>query len=438
MQVSVENTSAIARRMTIEIPGNIIQSEVGKRLKDAVSHAKMNGFRPGKVSKTTEKRYRQAVLQDIMLEKFESAVKEQSIDLAGQPAALEPEEFIQGKDFKFVVDFDVMPAEIELVDHSDIEVVRPVHELVDADIEEMITALRKQASTYKEVDRAAQNDDQIIIDFVGKLDGEPFEGGTANQQPLVLGSKQMIPGFEDALIGVKKDEERTFNVTFPSDYHAENLAGKEVEFTVKVSKVEEIELAPLDDALFKRYGMQEGDAEKFTAEVRKNMERELRQALKNKVKNQVFAGLLKKYEMDLPRVWVDGEASALRDQSINQMNAQYGMQLNPQDFPFDRFKDKAKNRILLGMVIRKIIEKNEIKPDEDRVNSMIEDIASVYEDPKEVMAQLKEDTQGLEGIRSVVLEEQVVDLLMTQVKVTDEVMVYQDAVKPNERMHLDV
>lgn len=438
MQVSVENTSAIARRMTIEIPGNLIQSEVGKRLKNAVSHAKMNGFRPGKVSKTTEKRYRDSILQDIMWENFEQAVKDQDIAPAGQPSAIEPEEYVQGKDFKFVVDFDVAPAEIELVDHSDIEIIRPIHELTDADVEEMITALRKQASTFKEVDREAKIDDRIIIDFVGKLDGEAFEGGTANEQPLVLGSKQMIPGFEDALVGVKQGEERTFKVTFPEDYHAENLKGKEVEFTVKVSKVEEVELAPLDDALFKRYGMAEGDVEKFTAEVRKNMERELRQAIKSKVKNQVLAALLKKYDLELPRVWIDGEASALRDQSINQMNAQYGMQLNPQDFPFDRFKEKAKNRILLGLIIRKIIEKNELKADEERVNAMIEDIASVYEDPKEVIAQLNEDKQGLEGIRSVVLEEQVVDLLLEQAKVTDEPMDYQEAVRPNEKMHLDV
>lgn len=438
MQVSVENTSAIARRMTIEIPGNLIQSEVGKRLKNAVSHAKMNGFRPGKVSKTTEKRYRDSILQDIMWENFEQAVKDQDIAPAGQPSAIEPEEYVQGKDFKFVVDFDVTPAEIELVDHSDIEVTRPIHELTDADVEEMITALRKQASTFKEVDREAKIDDRVIIDFVGKLDGEAFEGGTANEQPLVLGSKQMIPGFEDALVGVKQGEERTFKVTFPEDYHAEDLKGKEVEFTVKVSKVEEVELAPLDEALFKRYGMAEGDVEKFTAEVRKNMERELRQAIKSKVKNQVLAALLKKYDVELPRVWIDGEASALRDQSINQMNSQYGMQLNPQDFPFDRFKEKAKNRILLGLIIRKIIEKNELKADEERVNAMIEDIASVYEDPKEVIAQLNEDKQGLEGIRSVVLEEQVVDLLLEQAKVTDEPMDYQEAVRPNEKMHLDV
>lgn len=438
MQVSVENTSAIARRMTIELPGSLMQSELGKRLKNAVSHAKVDGFRPGKVSKATEKRYQASILQDIMWENFEQALKDQNITPAGQPSAIEPAEFVKGKDFSFVVDFDVMPAEIELVDHADIEVIRPEHELTEADVEEMITALRKQASTFKEVDRAAANDDQIIIDFEGKLDGEPFEGGSAKEQALVLGSKQMIPGFEDALIGVKKDEERTFKVTFPADYHAENLAGKEVEFTVKVAKVEEIELAPLDEALFKRYGLTDGNEEKFVAEVRKNMARELTQAIKGKVKNQIFTALIKKYDSELPRVWVDGEASALRDQSINQMNAQYGMQLNPQDFPFDRFKEKAKNRILLGMVIRKIIEKNELKADEQRVKAMIEDIASVYENPQEVITQLNDDKQGLEGIRSVVLEDQVVDLLLSQAKVTPEAMTYQDAVRPNEKMHLDV
>lgn len=438
MQVSVENTSAIARRMTIELPGALVQSELGKRLKNAVSHAKMNGFRPGKVSKATEKRYQSSILQDIMWEKFEQALKDQNIAPAGQPVAFEPSEFVQGKDFSFVVDFDVMPPEIEVVDHSDIEIIRPEHELTEADIEEMITALRKQASTFKEVDKTAQEGDRVIIDFVGKLDGESFEGGTAKEQALELGSKQMIPGFEDALIGVKKDEERTFKVTFPADYHAENLAGKEVEFTVKVTKVEEIELAPIDNELFKRYGMADGDEPKFVAEVRKNMERELRQAIKSKIKNQVFAALLKKYDCDLPRVWINSEASSLRDQSINQMNSQYGMKLNPQDFPFDRFKEKAKNRILLGLIVRKIIDKNELKVDEQRVNAMIEEIASVYEEPQEVIKQLNEDKKGLEGIRSVVLEDQVVDLLLSQIKVTNEAMTYQDAVKPNEKMHLDI
>lgn len=438
MQVSVENTSAIARRMTIEIPANLIQSEVDKRLKNAISHAKVDGFRPGKVSKSMEKRYQESILQDIMWDKLEDALKEKDIVPAGRPVAIEPEEFVRGKDWRYVVDLDVFPAEIELTDYADVEVTNPEHELVDADVEEMITALRKQASTFKEVEREAKNDDRIIMDFVGKLDGEPFEGGTANEQALVLGSKQMIPGFEEALLGVKKDEERTFKVTFPTEYQAENLAGKEAEFTAKVSKVEEMELAPLDENLFKRFGMAEGDAEKFTAEVRKNMGRELRQAIKSKVKNQVFAALLKKYDQDLPRAWVDDEAAALRDQSINQMNAQYGMQLDPKTFPADRFKEKAKNRILLGMIVRKIIEKSELKADEDRVKAMVEDIAAVYENPQEVIEQLNQDKDGLEGIRSVVLEDQVVDLILAQAKVVNEPLSYQDAVKPTEKTELDV
>lgn len=438
MQVSVENTSAIARRITIEIAGNLIQSEVSKRLKVAIGNAKVNGFRPGKVSKATEKRYEGSVLQDIIWEKLDQALKEQNIVPAGRPVSIEPEEFVRGKDWRFVVDLDVFPAEIELTDYADIEVTRPEHELSDEDVEEMVLSLRKQASTFKEVDRAAKEEDRVVMDFVGKLDGEPFEGGTAKDHALVLGSKQMIPGFEDALVGVKPGEERTFKVTFPEDYHAENLAGKETEFTVNVSKVEELELAPLDDTLFKRYGMNDGDADKFMAEIRKNMQRELNQALKSKVKNQVFSALLKKYDMDLPRAWVEDEAANLRDQSIAQMNAQYNMQLKASDFPTDRFQAKAKNRVLLGMIIRKIIDKAELKPDEAKVQAMIADIASIYETPDEVIKQFSEDQQSLEGVRSVVLEEQVVDLILADAKVVNETVSYQDAVRPNEQMSLDV
>ena len=319
MQVSVEATSALERRMTVGVPAARIESAVDKSLQQTARRAKVPGFRPGKVPMSViRQRYegaaRQEALGDLIQETFYEAVVEQKLNPAGAPS-IEPKVFEKGKDLEYVATFEVFP-EIKLAGFEGIAVERPQAEVGDADVDTMLDVLRKQNTRFEAVERAAENGDQITIDFVGKIDGEAFAGGSAKGVPLVLGSGRMIPGFEDALVGVKAGEERVINPTFPEDYQNLDLAGKTAEFTVNVTAVAAPALPELNDAFFALFGVKEGGLEGFRAEVRKNMERELRQAIKTKVKNQVMEGLLETNPVEVPKALVADEVNRLRVQAV--------------------------------------------------------------------------------------------------------------------------
>ena len=285
MQVSVENTSALERRMTIGVPAERIEAEVNKRLQQTAQKAKIPGFRPGKVPMSViRQRYeadaRQEALGNVVQSSFYEAVVEQKLNPAGAPS-IEPKVFEKGKDLEYVATFEVFP-EFEVTGLDTIAIERLSAEVADADLDKMLDVLRKQNTRFEVTDRAAQNDDQLNIDFVGKVDGEVFAGGSATGTQLVLGSGRMIPGFEEGLVGAKAGEERVLKLTFPADYQNLDLAGKEAEFTVTVNTVSEPKLPELNEEFFAQFGIKETGLEGFRAEVRKNMERELRQAIKSR------------------------------------------------------------------------------------------------------------------------------------------------------------
>ncbi|KHL70097.1 trigger factor [Pseudomonas flexibilis] len=431
MQVSVEATSALERRMTVGVPAARIESAVDKSLQQTARRAKVPGFRPGKVPMSViRQRYegaaRQEALGDLIQETFYEAVVEQKLNPAGAPS-IEPKVFEKGKDLEYVATFEVFP-EIKLAGFEGIAVERPQAEVGDADVDTMLDVLRKQNTRFEAVERAAENGDQITIDFVGKIDGEAFAGGSAKGVPLVLGSGRMIPGFEDALVGVKAGEERVINPTFPEDYQNLDLAGKTAEFTVNVTAVAAPALPELNDAFFALFGVKEGGLEGFRAEVRKNMERELRQAIKTKVKNQVMEGLLETNPVEVPKALVADEVNRLRVQAVQQ----FGGNIKPENLPAELFEEQAKRRVVLGLIIAEVVKQNELKPDETRVRALIEEMASAYQEPEQVVAWYLKNEKQLNEVRSVVLEEQVVDTVLGKAKVTDKSVSYEEAVKPAE------
>ncbi|BBU44318.1 trigger factor [Pseudomonas monteilii] len=429
MQVSVENTSALERRMTIAVPAERVENEVNKRLQQTAKRAKVAGFRPGKVPMSVirqrfEADARQEAFGDLVQASFYEAIVEQKLNPAGAPA-VEPKSFEKGKDLEFVATFEVFP-EFTVAGLESINVERLSAEVADADLDNMLEVLRKQNTRFEAVERAAQNDDQVNIDFVGKVDGEVFAGGSAKGTQLVLGSGRMIPGFEDGLVGAKAGEERVVNVTFPEDYQNLDLAGKAAEFTITVNSVAAPVLPELNEEFFAQFGIKESTLEGFRTEVRKNMERELRQAIKTKVKNQVMDGLLAANPIEVPKALLENEVNRLRVQAVQQ----FGGNIKPEQLPAELFEEQAKRRVVLGLIVAEVVKQFELKPDDAKVREMIEEMASAYQEPEQVIAWYYKNDQQLNEVRSVVLEEQVVDTVLQKATVTDKSVSYEDAVKP--------
>ncbi|MFI8480972.1 trigger factor [Pseudomonas sp. NPDC078700] len=436
MQVSVENTSVLERRMTVGVPVERIETEVNKRLQQTARRAKVPGFRPGKVPMSViRQRYedsaRQEALGDLIQATFYEAVVEQKLNPAGQPA-VEPKSFEKGKDLEYVATFEVFP-EFEVTGLDTIAVERLEAEVVDTDVDNMLDILRKQNTSFEAVERAAETGDQLTIDFVGKIDGVEFAGGSAKGTQLVLGSGRMIPGFEDALVGAKAGEEKVINPTFPEDYQNLDLAGKTAEFTVNVTAVAAPKLPELNDDFFALFGIKEGGIDGFRAEVRKNMERELRQAIKSKVKSQVMDGLLAANPIEVPKALLSSEVDRLRVQAVQQ----FGGNIKPDQLPAELFEEQAKRRVVLGLIVAEVVKQFDLKPDDARVKELITEMASAYQEPEQVISWYYKNDQQMNEVRSVVLEEQVVDTVLQKANVTDKKVSYEEAVKPVEAPKAD-
>jgi trigger factor len=431
MQVSVETTSNIERRMTIGVPAQEIDQAVQKRLQETARTVRLNGFRPGKVPVSVVKRrfgdsIRQEVVGEVMRDSYIKALQEQDINPAGWPK-FEPKVMEEGKDLEFIATFEVLP-EIELGDLSAISIEKPVSEVTDKDIDTMIDNLRRQQATMKEVKRKCKNKDVVTIDFKGFIDGEAFEGGSAEGHRLTLGSGQMIPGFAKGIVGAKAGEEIEIEVTFPEDYHNEELAGKPAKFQITVHKVEEPQLPELDADFFQRFGIDAEDEAAFREEVKKNMERELKQAVSNKVKNDVIDGLLDVTELEVPAALVDQEIDRLRQDAAQR----FGGQVDFQQLPKEIFEDQAKRRVKTGLLFQEVVKKNDLKADPAKVEEKIQEIASTYEQPEEVVAHFNNNPDQKSQIEAAVLEDAVVECVLAQAKVKETKMKYEDAVKAGQ------
>lgn len=423
MQVSVETTQGLERRLTITVPAESIDTAVKSRLQQLAKTQRINGFRPGKVPVSViKKRYGQAVRQEIageaMQRNFYEAVVQEKLNPAGMPA-FEMKKDVDGEDLEFVASFEIYP-ELEVQGVSDIEVEKPVVEIKDKDLDNMMDTLRKQHASWKEVKRKAKKDDRVTIDFVGTIDGEEFDGGKSENFPLELGKDRMIPGFEKPLVGAKKGEEVVSDVTFPEDYHAEALKGKPAQFKITVNKVEGLELPKVDEEFAKLFGIEDGDIEALKAEVKKNMQRELEQTLRAQVKESVIAGLLEKNELDIPRALIDQEINALREQAKQRFSQQQGGNTaNMPELPGDLFEENARRRVSIGLILGEVIKTNELKVDSKIVDGLIETTASAYEDPQEVVEYYKANDELMQQMNNVALEEQAVAWVLENAKVSE-------------------
>lgn len=433
MQVSVETTSGLERRLTITIPADKINAEIDVRVKEVAPKVNLNGFRKGKVpANVVRQNYgagiRQEVLGEMMSQSFQDAVIGEKLRPAGQPA-VEPKQIDPKKDFTFTAIFEVYP-DVELTPLDGVEIKQPITQITSTDVDEMIETLRKQQATFEEADKTAEEGDELDINFEGLKDGEAFEGGSAENSSIVIGSGQMIPGFEDGLVGLKAGDDKELSLAFPDDYHAEDLKGAAVVFKVKVNSVKAQQLPEINEEFIKKFGVEKGGIDELKVEIEKNMHRELKQALKNRVKTQVMDAMIEKNTIELPKALVDQEVGVMRKQMLQQFGG--GAQLENFDeslLPAELFSEQASKRVALGLLLSKVVEDNELKADEDSVREQIEEIASQYETKDEVVDYYYNNPQQLQQVESLVLENQVVDFLLAQAKVSDEALSYEELIK---------
>ncbi len=422
MQASVEKTSAIGRKVSVVVPADKVESAVQKRLKQLSKRVKIQGFRPGKVPmKIVEQQYRGTatndVLGDLIQNSLAEALEAEKIVPAVQPD-ITPEQLEKGEDFKYIASFDVYP-EFEKLNLDGVKISKPESTVGDEDIDKVIENMRKQQLTWVERKRKSKKGDRVIIDFVGTVDGEEFAGGKAEDYPMVLGEGQMLPDFEKGVQGMKAGESKEIEVVFPDDYN-EELGGKTAVFKIDAKTVSESQLPEIDEEFIKTFGIESGDAEELRKEVRSNLETNLESQLSSTIRQRTFDALLEQNDAEIPEKMVREEAGRMVEEQKNQM-VQQG--IDPkllENFPapeFETLKPQAEKRVALGLLMMEVIRKEELKPDEDRVNARIEKMASSYEDPSEFINYYQSNQQALAQVQSLVLEEQVVDLLLEKADV---------------------
>lgn len=418
MQVTVETKEGLERVLTITVPAANIEDAVNAELRNIAKNRRFDGFRKGKVPmKMVAKMYGSAVRHDkmgeVMQRHFIEAIVKDKINPAGAPT-FAPVEFAEGQDLVFTATFEIYP-EVTLQGLDKVVVEKPQVEVKDEDVAEMLETLRKQQATWADADVAAEDGTRATINFVGSIDGELFEGGKADNFPLEMGQGRMIPGFEDGIKGKKAGDELTIDVNFPEDYHAENLKGKAAQFAITVVKVEARELPEMNDEFVTKFGA-EGGVEGLKAEVRKNMERELAQAVKNKIKEQAINGLVEQNNIDVPSALIDQEVEVLRQQAVQRFG---GNADTAPELPRELFEEQAKRRVVVGLLLGEVIKSEELKADDEKVKALINEMASAYEDPTEVVAYYEGNEQMMNNMRNVALEEQAVEAILAKAQVSD-------------------
>lgn len=433
MRVSIETTSNLERRLTVGVPAERVDVEVDNRLQKAAQNVRLAGFRPGKVPmKVMRQRFgagvRQEVLGEVVNQSFREAVMQEKLRPAGQPS-IEARNLEQGKELQYVATFEVFP-DVELVDLKDFAVTKSVSTVREEDVDKIIDVFRKQQGNWEVVDRAARSSDKVNIDYVGTREGEPFAGGSARDSELELGSGRMIPGFEDGIVGIKAGSQQTLQLKFPDDYHNEDLKGSAVEFKVTLNKVLQLIPAEIDEELFAKYGVEQGGEEQFRKEVADNMARELKNAVQAKIKQQVMDAVLEAHKsLEVPKALVDQEIVGMRNQMFQQFGGAGNQDLDLKSLlPDTMFSENAERRVKLGLVLAEFISTHELKADKVKVREAIEEMASTYENPQEVIEYYYSNQQQLSAVESKVLEDQVVEKLLGSAHITENECSYQDAI----------
>jgi trigger factor len=419
MQVSVETTGKLGRRMEIQVPAQRIDQAIEERLKSMSRTVRLKGFRPGKVPvKIVRQQFgqqvRQEVLSNVLQASFQEAVAEHKLNPAGGPR-IEPINIEQGQDLKFRAIFEVYP-EIEIKGVESLEITRPVADVQPADVDAMLESLRKQRPEFSVVDRAAEETDRVTIDFAGTIDGVAFDGGKGENVPVIIGGGRMLKEFEAGLVGTRAGDEKTIELVFPKEYQAAALAGQKAEFAIKVRSVEQQKLPELDDEFCKAYGVTEGGIEQLRKEIEDNMRRELTETIRGRLKQQVLDRLLAANPVEVPQALLE---SAIRDMQVD-MGRQMGAKDVSQLPQATQFVEPARRRVALGLLVSELIRMSGIQVDQARVLERIQTLASQYPNPEQVIKAYRENADALRQINGLVLEDQVVDWLLERAKVSEQ------------------
>jgi trigger factor len=418
MQVSLTATGGLERRLEVAIPAAQIDGEVAQRLNKISRTARLKGFRPGKapiavIRQQYGEQVHGEVISDLMRASFSEAVAREKLSPAGGPR-IEPIAMEPGRDLKYAAVFEVLP-EVRLQPLAELSVERPVATVSEHDLDAMVDTLRKQRPVFNEVARGVAANDRVTVDFVGRIDGVEFEGGSGNAVPIVIGANQVMKEFEDALIGASAGEKREFNATFSAEHTNKNLANKTAAFSVQVVKVEEQAPAPLDEAFAKGFGIADGNLDKLREEVRANMERELETAIRQAVRTQVLEGLHARNPIELPRQLVDEQIQELQVEMLRRAGVRDAKQLPPRE-PFEQ---PARRRVALSLLMSELVRSANLKVSREAVQEKLNELASSYSNPEEVRRAYLQNADMMRQIEAQVLEAQAIDYVLGQAKVTD-------------------
>lgn len=428
MQVSVESPSKLERRLTIVVPVAKLNEVYDKHLAKLAKSAKIAGFRPGKAPlNVVKQRYgdsaRQEALSDVIQSSLYDAINQEKLSPVGVPT-VEPKAILPDQPLEFIATFEVLP-EVENLRFDVKALEKHVATIEKEDIERVIHHLRSQHGQWKKVDRAAQDKDQVVIDFLGSINQVPFAGGQAHEFPIVLGSKSMIPGFEEGIMGMKAGDEKVIQVTFPADYPSAEVAGKVADFAIKAHRVSEPELPEVNEDLVKKLGVKSGNLADLHTEIQKNLERELQRVISSKLKTQVFDKLLEQNPLEIPKALIEREANRIHDE----VHPHHGHNHSHTEHEMAAFNEAAKRNVALGLLVAEVVKQYKVSSDKARVQAYLAQQASAYENPTEVLEWYAKNKRAYAEIEMQVLEDQVVETLLKNVQVAEKSMSYNDLIK---------
>lgn len=429
MSITVEKLEGLERKLVLDLAWSDVEAAVQKKLQATQRRARVDGFRPGKAPlRMIESMYgagiRDEVLNEQLRQKFAQTVSEEGIKLAGLLAFDALEEQDDEKSFKVAATFEVFP-EVKLGDLSGKEIEKVTTEVGEAEVEKTIDILRQQRTRFNRVEREARDGDRVIIDFAGKIDGVPFDGGSSQNYPFILGQGRMLPEFESGILGMKEGDVKEVEVKFPEDYHGADVAGKTAVFVITLKNVAEAELPPVDEQFAKSLGIADGDVAKMREEVKKNVQREVSRRVANQTKENVMQALLDVTEIEVPKVLVREEAARLAD-DMRQNFANQGMDTKNLDLPADMFNEQAERRVALGLILAELVSSQKLEPSEEQIKAVVADFSESYEDPQEVVEWYFADRSRLQGPTSLAVEANVVKYVLEQAKVNEKALAFDE------------
>lgn len=429
MSITVEKLEGLERKLVLDLAWSDVEAAVQKKLQATQRRARVDGFRPGKAPlRMIESMYgagiRDEVLNEQLRQKFAQTVSEEGIKLAGLLAFDALEQQDDEKSFKVAATFEVFP-EVKLGDLSGKEIEKVTTEVGEAEVEKTIDILRQQRTRFNRVEREARDGDRVIIDFAGKIDGVPFDGGSSQNYPFILGQGRMLPEFESGILGMKENDVKEVEVNFPEDYHGADVAGKTAVFVITLKNVAEAELPPVDEQFAKSLGIADGDVVKMREEVKKNVQREVSRRVENQTKENVMQALLDVTEIEVPKVLVREEAARLAD-DMRQNFANQGMDTKNLDLPADMFNEQAERRVALGLILAELVSSQKLEPSEEQIKAVVADFSESYEDPQEVVEWYFADRSRLQGPTSLAVEANVVKYVLEQAKVNEKALAFDE------------